>query len=160
MRRPWRRSSPRWGQRSLGARCSRGLLDYRALIGQRGYLDGLQFIDGSFVEDIERREQRAPGDIDIFSFLVRPRNYLDPTLWVSTGFPEWQSEIANRSLNKQRFGMDTYAIAVDQHGPLTLITETIYWYSLFGHKRLTHDWKGFLVIRLDLQDDAAARAAL
>jgi Family of unknown function (DUF6932) len=139
----------------------KGLLDYRELLCRQGYGDGLQFIDGSFVEDIETREHCVPGDIDVFSFLVRPLHYQrDPALWASTGFPEWVREIADRNLNKQRFGLDTYAIAVDQHGPLGLIKETIYWYSLFSHKRLTHDWKGFLRIPISASDDAIARAAL
>jgi hypothetical protein len=139
----------------------KGLLDYRALLGRLGYGNGLQFIDGSFVENVETREQRAPGDIDVFSFLVRPQHYQGaPALWASTGFAEWSREVADRNLNKQRFGLDTYAIAVDQHTPLRLIVETIYWSSLFAHKRLTHDWKGFLRVPLNASDDATARAAL
>jgi hypothetical protein len=139
----------------------RGLLDYRDLLGRLGYVAGLQFVDGSFVEDIEVREGRAPADIDIFSFLERPINYQrDSALWASAGFPEWENEVANRNLNKQRFGLDTYAIAVDEHGPLGVIMGTIYWYSLFSHKRVTHEWKGFLRVRLDPSDDALARAAL
>src|SRR5262245_63003044 len=59
-----------------------GLLEYRALIGSLGYSQGLQFINGSFVENVEIREGRDPGDIDVFSFLVRPDRYrTDPTLW-------------------------------------------------------------------------------
>jgi hypothetical protein len=126
-----------------------------------GYSQGLQFIDGSFVENIEIREGRDPGDIDVFSFLVRPDRYrTDPTLWRAVGFAEWVSEIADCDQNKKRFGLDTYAIAVDQASPLGVITETIYWYSLFGHKKITHDWKGFVQVGLNLADDAAARTAL
>jgi hypothetical protein len=138
-----------------------GLLDYRELLGRLGYTDGLQFIDGSFVENVEAREQRDPEDIDVFSFLFRPLRYRsDPVLWASTGFPEWSREVADRKRNKQRFKLDTYAIALDEHGPLTLIKGTVYWYSLFAHKRFTHEWKGFVCIRLNTSDDATARMAL
>jgi hypothetical protein len=81
-----------------------GLLEYRALIQRLGYEIGLQFIDGSFVENVEMREQRDPGDIDVFSFLVRPDPYrADPSLWGTVGFPKWRSEIADRNRNKARF---------------------------------------------------------
>lgn len=52
-----------------------GLLEYRKLLGHHGYTDGLQFIDGSFVENVEVGENRDPGDIDVFSFLMRPAAY-------------------------------------------------------------------------------------
>jgi Family of unknown function (DUF6932) len=138
----------------------RGLLDYRGLLTQLGYTTGVQFIDGSFAENIEAREGREPDDIDVFSYLMRPAHYQDPTTWAASGFAEWSSEIVDRARNRLRFRLDTYAIAVDQHGPLRLIIETIYWYSLFAHKRITHDWKGFLRVRLSATDDAAARTLL
>jgi hypothetical protein len=48
-----------------------GLIKYRELLGSFGYIHGVQFVDGSFVEDVETRESRSPGDIDVFSFLIR-----------------------------------------------------------------------------------------
>jgi hypothetical protein len=139
----------------------KGLLNYRALLVRLGYGTGLQFINGSFAENVEMREGRPPKDIDVFSILARPPHYRnDPILWARTGFVEWQNEIANYPLNKTRFGVDTYAIAMDQHDALTNITSIIYWYSLFAHKRITHDWKGFLSIPMNSADDAAALSLL
>lgn len=138
-----------------------GLLDYRALLGQLGYTDGVQFVDGSFVEDVEAREGRPPRDIDVFSFLVRPALYqTDPGLWASKGFAEWAQEVVDRARNKARFNLDTYAVAVDQHNGLQIIPTTIYWYSLFAHRRVTHDWKGFLRVPLDAAADANARSLI
>ena len=138
-----------------------GLLQYRALLNRCGYTSGLQFIDGSFVENVEVRESRDPGDIDVFSFLTRPTAYQkDPALWAAAGFPFWKLELMNRDKNKVRFALDTYGVAVDQHGPLRLINETIYWYSLFSHRRVTHEWKGFIRVPLNPTDDAAARAMI
>ncbi|KYK45336.1 hypothetical protein A1D31_34875 [Bradyrhizobium liaoningense] len=138
-----------------------GLLEYRALLAHHGYIDGLQFIDGSFVENVEVRESRDPGDIDVFSFLMRPAAYQqDPNLWASIGFAVWIGELMDRDKNKSRFLLDTYGIAVDQHGPLRLINETIYWYSLFSHRRVTREWKGFVRVPLNPADDAAARAMI
>jgi len=137
------------------------LLKYRSLLHSFGYVDGVQFIDGSFVENVETREGRDPRDIDIFSFLIRPVQYHgnDP-LWQSTGFAQWTGEIVNQSLNKQRYQLDTYAIAVDQAGPLQLMNETIYWYSLFSHKRVTQEWKGFVAVPLNASDDQTALSAI
>jgi hypothetical protein len=44
-----------------------GLLSYRRLLTNLGYAAGVQFVDGSFVENVETREGRDPGDIDLFS---------------------------------------------------------------------------------------------
>jgi hypothetical protein len=139
----------------------KGLLDYRELLTNLGYTEGVQFIDGSFVENIELREQRDPNDIDVFSFLVRPLQYRqDPNLWATAGFSEWASGVVDRTKNKQRFQLDTYAVVVDGQPLLPLIQVASYWSSLFAHKRTTFEWKGFLVIGLDASDDANARTAL
>jgi hypothetical protein len=138
-----------------------GLLKYREMLNSSGYVHGVQFIDGSFVENIEVRESRDPGDIDVFNFLIRPISLSkDPAIWAAVGFPVWALYLMNRDRNKERFGLDTFGIAVDQHGPLRLIEQTVYWYSLFSHKRVTHDWKGFLRVPLNPTDDAVAKAAI
>lgn len=151
---------------SLGATPHRkallsGLLDYRELLTGLGYVSGLQFVDGSFVENVEGREARDPNDIDVFSFLVRPDRYRqDTALWASAGLAEWNAEIIDHGRNKTRFKLDTYAVAVDQSTGLSLILATTYWSSLFAHKRVTHDWKGFLRVPLNPSDDEAARALI
>jgi hypothetical protein len=138
-----------------------GLLKYRKLLGLLGYVNGVQFIDGSFVENVETRDTRDPSDIDVFSFLMQPAQYLgNIPLWQSTGFPQWVGEVVNQSLNKQRYQCDTYGIVVDQGGPLEMMNATIYWYSLFSHKKVTHDWKGFVRIPLNPADDQAALASI
>jgi hypothetical protein len=138
-----------------------GLLEYRMLLGSFGYTNGIQFIDGSFVENVETREARDPGDIDIFSFMMLPAQYHgNVPLWQSTGFPQWTGEIVNQGLNKLRYRLDTYGIVVDHGGPQGLMDATIYWYSLFSHKKVTHDWKGFVRIPMNPADDQAALASI
>jgi hypothetical protein len=138
-----------------------GLLKYRALLASFGYINGIQFIDGSFVENVETRESRDPGDIDVFSFLMQPAQYVgNVALWRSTGFPQFQGEVVNQALNKLRYHSDTYGIVVDQGGPLQMMDATIYWYSLFSHKKVTHDWKGFIKVPLNPADDQLALASI
>jgi hypothetical protein len=140
----------------------RNLIAYRALLAQEGYLGGIQFIDGSFVENVEALN-RNPSDIDVFSILSAPPRYLtDPGAWQATGLPFWNAEVANRGLNKQRFSLDTYAVLFEerQAQPMNLISDIIYWYGLFSHQRDTFAWKGFAGLALDPAADQAALSQL
>ncbi|WP_392711103.1 DUF6932 family protein [Rhizobium ruizarguesonis] len=80
----------------------RNLIAYRDLIAADDYQSGIQFLDGSFVENVEATRGRAPKDIDIFSMLHAPQKYLaDMSLWQSHGFPFWSSEIADLKKNQE-----------------------------------------------------------
>lgn len=137
------------------------LLDYRALLATDDYVSGLQFVDGSFVEDVETIRGRAPDDIDVFSFLSAPPKYhQDPALWARQGLPFWQQSVADRDANKQRFSLDTYAALIEELGIGGVIEKSIYWYSLFAHQRDTLAWKGFVRVPLDSADDQVARQLL
>ncbi len=141
----------------------RNLIAYRALLAQEGYVEGFQFIDGSFVENVEALESRNPGDIDVFSILKLPPKYLtNPAAWQATGFPFWTAEVANRNWNKQRFSLDTYAVLFEelQAQPMKLISDIIYWYGLFSHQRTTFAWKGFAGLALDPATDQVALSQL
>ena len=46
----------------------KGFLDYRRELHRIGIVDGIQWIDGSFLEDVEMIENRSPRDIDVVSF--------------------------------------------------------------------------------------------
>lgn len=132
------------------------LIAYRTLLASGGFVEGLQFVDGSFVEDVERTSSREPGDIDIFSMLVLPSRFAqDHAAWRATGLPFWQGEIADRAKNKSRFELDTYAEVYPMRRPDEIRT-IIYWYSLFSHQRSTMAWKGFVAVPLDAADDALA----
>lgn len=43
----------------------KGLLSYRKALYDAGILLGFQWINGSFMENIEMLEQRAPNDMDV-----------------------------------------------------------------------------------------------
>jgi hypothetical protein len=139
----------------------RKLIAYRALIGGDDYVAGVQFIDGSFVENIELVEARNPNDIDVFSILLPPAKYVNnPPIWASNGLPFWQSEIADNPKNKQRFSVDSYAMMLDTTQPGHFLRQALYWYSLFSHKRGNHEWKGFVAVSLNAADDQAALALM
>ncbi|MEW9808779.1 hypothetical protein ABUE31_22600, partial [Mesorhizobium sp. ZMM04-5] len=139
----------------------RNLLAYRGLMYANGYVSGIQFLDGSFVEDVERHSGREPGDIDVYSLLDTPKRYVqDPALWHPDGFKFWAEEIQNQPLNKSRFELDTYALLVQELPLVHLLKDVMYWYSLFSHQKVTFAWKGFVAILLDQQQDVDALALL
>ena len=141
----------------------RNLIAYRGLLASEGYQRGVQFIDGSFVENIEGSGNRPPSDIDVFSILNAPQKYIsDQSAWASVGLTFWQTEVADRNKNKQRFSLDTYAVLYEelQLQPMGLIQHIIYWYGLFSHQRDTFAWKGFVALPLDPTGDQAALTLL
>lgn len=139
----------------------RNLLAYRSLMYGHGYAAGIQFLDGSFVEDVERHSGREPRDIDVFSLLNVPQRYMqNPATWHPDGMNFWTAEIQNQPLNKSRFGLDTYAVLVEEMSLMHLVKDVMYWYSLFSHQRTTRAWKGFVAVILDPQQDGDALTAL
>jgi hypothetical protein len=49
-----------------------GLLRFRAWLHNLGILSGFQWVDGSFLEDIETIAKRPPNDIDVVTFFDMP----------------------------------------------------------------------------------------
>ena len=49
-----------------------GFLAYRQALMNAGLTQGFQWLDGSFLEDIERTAGRPPGDLDLVNFFRRP----------------------------------------------------------------------------------------
>jgi hypothetical protein len=138
-----------------------GLLGYRELLYKLGYENGFQFIDGSFCENVEVTRPGNPNDIDVFSYLKRPAKYFDPNDWKTAGFKEWNEEVVDRDKNKRRFLTDTYAVDINANTTVkSLVDVTIYWYGLYSHKRVTLQWKGFVVVILDKHADSLARSLL
>ena len=139
----------------------RNLIAYRGMMSSAGYVDGTQFLNGSFCEDVETYKNRPPGDIDVFSVVRMPVMYLtDPPRWSASGLSYWENEIIDWVKNKQRFNLDTYGLILDTSPVDIVLRGIIYWYSLFSHRRDTLDWKGFVAVTLDTSGDSSALAEL
>eukprot|EP01035_Chromulina_nebulosa_P039802 gene39802-53824_t len=79
----------------------RALIGYRGLMASGGFVSGIQFLDGSFVEDVEATQNRSPADIDVFSFVSMPAAYAgNQQAWQTSGFPFWRDEIVDPVRNK------------------------------------------------------------
>jgi hypothetical protein len=130
-----------------------GFLNLRAEFFGFG-IQGFQWLGGSFMEDIETQEGRAPGDIDVVTFVSHPaasfalHATLAPRL-----------ELLNRDFVKASYHVDSFLIPLGSP-PAVLVDQGRYWYGLFSHRR-DRVWKGMLVVNLaDKIDDDKARIVL
>lgn len=128
-------------------------LDFRDKLRMEGLQNGFQWLDGSFMEDVETREGRAPKDLDVVTVYW---GYDLPFQAQLVGkFPEF----ANPRLSKAAYSLDHYSLDAGFDPTLTL-EQTRYWILLFSHNRLGV-WKGMLKIEINTPaEDAAARLEL
>ena len=132
-----------------------GLLDYRAGLAALGFVRGFQWLDGSFSEDIEAHEQRAPNDVDLVTFAYPPvgLNSLQITQLLMDS-----PHLFDRQAAKATYGCDVFLVPLDK-SPESLVKRASYYFALFSHRRSDHVWKGLLQIPLD-SDDALAQDLL
>jgi hypothetical protein len=131
-----------------------GLLDYRDALRTAGVADGVQWFDGSFVEELSGRE---PNDIDVVTIFAPPSSWSDPIAMRA-------ALVANRALfdprqSKTTYLCDSYFITLQPGDQLATIALVTYWYGLFSHRRSTQEWKGLVEVPL-ASDDADAAVAL
>lgn len=126
-------------------------LDFRKRLAKEGITKGYQWLDGSFLEDVEARDGRAPRDLDVVTvFWGYDLNF---QIDLRNRFPEF----ARPSLCKATFRLDHYPLDAGYDPRLTL-EHTRYWILLFSHNRQAV-WKGMLKIDLNtpVEDEAARR---
>ena len=143
----------RFGDTQPRRRLLRGLLDFRTELHGAGLTRGFQWINGSFVVNVEKRNGRPPDDIDIVTFLYVPDGYTAETLLQNFGtlFDEVRLE--------EDFSIDAYFGQLNHTTPEDIINESTYWYSIWSHTR-GGQWKGYLQIDLAGNDDDQARLQL
>lgn len=127
-----------------------GFLDYRAALHAMGLVNGFQWLDGSFTEQVETLERRPPRDIDVVTFLHTPDDF-DPS--------DAQLEALDHDTAKARFLVDSYIVELNFLPPEAIVQQSAYWYSMWSHRR-NQAWKGYLQIDLNPAYDADARARL
>jgi hypothetical protein len=124
-----------------------GWLELRAAIRLAGYTHGFQWLDGSFLEDVENRQSRSPGDIDVVSFLHSPSApvILPPTL-------------TDHDATKNQFNVDHFVVPLNWNGEI-IVEHSRFWCGLFSHRREDGVWKGMLRVDLgtNADDDEAVR---
>ena len=143
----------RFGDTGERRRLLRGLLDFRAELHNAGLVRGFQWIDGSFVENIEDIEGRSPRDIDVVTFLYVPNPYTQESL--VQAFPS----LFDHDGVKEVYEIDSYFVPLNQVSSETIVSRSVYWNSLWSHNR-NNAWKGYLQVDLAHHEDAQARNEL
>ncbi len=130
----------------------RGLLQYRRALNAIGLISGFQWLSGSFLEDIEAIESRAPRDIDLVTLVHRPVGLDDAAFRaLITANPN----VFVPPQAKATYHCDAYFVDLDNL-PEAIVNQTRYWFGLFAHRR-TGIWKGLLQLQVAVtQDDADA----
>lgn len=127
-------------------RILRGWLDFRAALHGMGLTQGFQWLNGSFMEQVEVLEHRAPQDLDIVTFVHLPDTFA-PTAE--------QMAALDHDAAKASFWVDSYIVEINQLEPGNLVRKAAYWYSLWSHRR-NQAWKGYLQVDLQPNQDRQA----
>ncbi len=130
-----------------------GFLSFRSALHNVGLIRGFQWVDGSFMENIELIEERDPGDIDVVTF------YHSPVGKTQQELIEQHQHLFDSGNTKEDYCVDAYYKELDGDNPEVLVWQASYWYSLWSHRR-TRQWKGFLQIDLSPAEDEVAKANL
>jgi hypothetical protein len=119
----------------------KGFINFRMILNQLGITIGFQWLDGSFLEDVERKEERAPRDLDLVTFYGCIS--MDDQEVIKEKFPEFFSSV----LAKEKFALDHFVVDYTAH-PEHTVEYTRYWIQLFSHNR-DQVWKGMLRLELN-----------
>ncbi len=120
-------------------------VSFRQRMTNEGILYGFQWLDGSFIENVETSQQRSPRDLDVVTFyggLSIPQQTA-----IRGSFPEF----ANPTLAKTNYLLDHYPVDYS-FSPDVTVEQTRYWIQLFTHNRLGV-WKGMLRLPLNTPID-------
>jgi hypothetical protein len=129
-----------------------GLLQYRAALHGVGLISGMQWLDGSFLEHVERMEGRPPNDVDVVTFYRLPLGISQIQLASTAG------ALLDHDSVKATYRVDGYLVDLGMD-PERLARRSAYWYSVWSHRR-NHLWKGFVQVDLAQAVDAVAAATL
>jgi hypothetical protein len=93
-----------------------GLNKYRKHLFEGGFVNGFQWIDGSFVENVEMTRNKSPQDIDVFTFFERPIQYIGPEIdWRYIFKTQLEPKYFNASIMRPIFCCDTYGTDLGVH---------------------------------------------
>lgn len=123
----------------------RGLIAYRQALSKAGVETGFQWLDGSFLENVEVAESRPPNDIDVVTFFMMPAG----------ASPSSMVDLFDPVKTKASYHVDAYGLTLGKPLDGKTIKLVSYWYSMWSHRRSGH-WKGFVQVALSTSDDQEA----
>ena len=126
-----------------------GLLAFRSQLHQNGITEGFQWLDGSFMEQVEVLENRHPRDIDAVTYFELPPGETEASLAGKA------PHLFDHDAVKATYHVDHYQVVLGKELDADGVQEISYWYSMWAHRR-DGLWKGFVQINLDPNEDIAA----
>lgn len=105
-----------------------GLMDYRAALRRLGFVQGFQWLDGSFVENIEAHQNRAPNDVDVVTFAYAPDGLSSADVQTLMNA---NKDLFVKECCQEKFRCDPMMINLGKP-PEKLIQDVRYWYGLFS----------------------------
>lgn len=131
----------------------KGFMNFRSDLHESGLNEGFQWIDGSFLENVEKTEGRNPNDIDLVTFFILPEETSQEILLSSN------QDLFNPKRTKDEYNVDAYFVQLNSDEYEMLIRQITYWYSIWSHRR-DGQWKGFIQIELSGKEDQIAMSNL
>lgn len=119
-------------------------LQFRLRLNENNIIQGFQWLDGSFLENIELTELRSPRDLDVVTFYAVESQ--DVQAEINNNFEEFFNSV----IAKENYLLDHYVVDL-LINPLSLVEHVKYWHQLFSHNR-NRVWKGMLKLELNTSD--------
>ena len=130
-----------------------GLLRLRAAFHAAGLVSGFQWVNGSFLEQVEALEYRSPNDVDVVTYFDLPTGVSEASLVARV------PEIFDHDVVKATYQVDHYPAVLGKPTDAFQIRQISYWYSMWSHRR-DGVWKGFIQVSLDPTEDILALQTL
>ena len=131
----------------------KGFLEFRAALHQIGLSAGIQWINGSFVNDKEFQEDKEPGDIDVVTLYVLPENQTQETL--VNQYPD----LFQSRANKVKYMVDSYFVELSASNLFYMTKSVAFWNNLWHHTEEGRR-KGFLAVDLSDEEEQDAKSIL
>ena len=138
----------RFGTSAKRQQILHGFLQYRRRLHAAGLTTGFQWLDGSFMENVEATETRDPKDIDVVTFYTLPVNITQQQIQATT------PDLFNHGILKATYFVDAFVVSLGSRAAI-LVQQSAYWYGVWSHRR-DSTWKGYLQVDLDPVEDALA----
>ena len=126
----------------------RGFVNYRKALHDIGICKGFQWLNGSFVEQVEMTRHKPPNDSDVVTFAYLPQDCKN-----QSDLYNKNPNLFDRAIAKAKFQVDGYMMVLGDLMTAEAVRRIAYWYSLWSHQRDTYAWKGFIQLDLSLDTD-------
>ena len=120
-----------------------GFIMFRRRLFQVGLKTGFQWVNGSFVQLLDRE----PNDIDVVTIIHSSLSRHNFSSVVA-----YNTSLFRSDLTKKYYETDAYFVDAAVHDYYRFSRTIAYWFGLFSHTRDGSIWKGFVEIPLPSSD--------